>query len=51
MAKVITLGKVASGEASFEEYMRNCYERHKDTKCFREMSGHNLCNDCLKRTG
>ena len=45
---VITLGKVVSGKATFEEYMRDCYERNKDGRCFRETNGHTLCVQCPK---
>lgn len=39
---------VAAGRATFEAYMADCYERHKNQPCFRETSGRKLCKDCPK---
>jgi len=33
---------------SDKEWMRICFEAHKNKKCFREYSGHKLCDLCPK---
>lgn len=39
--------KIARG-LSDEEWILECYENYKDSKCFRELNGHSLCTLCPK---
>lgn len=33
-----------------EEWIMICYQKYKDSKCFRELSAHKLCDLCPKST-
>ncbi len=41
--------KVRKG-LSDQEWALICYKKYKDSKCFREYSGHKLCDLCPKST-
>jgi hypothetical protein len=47
--KVPTLKEKIERGLSDEEWIMICYQAHKNGKCFREYSGHKICDTCLKR--
>ncbi|MBZ9578455.1 hypothetical protein KJA14_01245 [Patescibacteria group bacterium] len=47
---VPTLKEKKEKGLSDEEWIMICYEKYKDSKCFREYSGHKLCKLCPKST-
>lgn len=49
--KILTLKEKMEMGISDKEWMRICFEAHKNRKCFREYSGHKLCDLCPKNQG
>lgn len=47
---VPTLKEKIEKGLSDEEWIMICHEKYKDTQCFREYSGHKLCDLCPKST-
>jgi len=46
--KIPTLKEKIERGLSDKEWMRICFKAHKNKKCFREYSGHKLCDLCPK---
>jgi hypothetical protein len=47
--KVLTLKEKIEKGLSDKEWTMICYQAHKNRKCFREYSGHKICDSCPKR--
>lgn len=47
--KIPTLKEKTEMGISDQDWVMICFEAHKNRKCFRERSGHKLCDLCPKR--